>query len=127
MGRPGGVQEYVRGLASFLDARGHSSVIFSGGGGPRLPGVIPLGVPLPLRGSGSSTSIPLTLATGTALDALLEREACDVLHVMAPYSPTLSGRLLVHARCARVMTFLVAIEPRWYLETLAVFARLQWR
>lgn len=127
LGRPGGVQEYVRGLRAYLEETGHRVVIFSGSGGPPERGVIPLGVSLPLRGSGSSTSIPLTLASPRRLRALLGREACDLLHVMAPYSPTLSGRLLAHAGCASVMTFLVAIEPEAYRRRLGVFARLQWR
>lgn len=127
MGRPGGVQEYVRGLRAYLEGHGHAAVIFSGGGGPPEPGVVPLGVSLPLRGSGSSTSIPLTLVPPRRLERLLRREACDVLHVMAPYSPTLSGRLLVHSRAAHVMTFLVTIEPPWYLRTLGMLATLQWR
>jgi len=127
MGRPGGVQEYVRGLRRYLEGRGHHTVVFSGGGGRQEAGVLPVGVSLPLRGSGSSTSIPLTLASPTRLRGLLQREACDVLHVMAPYSPTLSGRLLVQSRAARVMTFLVAIEPPWYLRMLGALARLQWR
>ncbi len=128
MQRPGGVQEYVRGLARYLLGHGHDVVIFTQQGsgthddasaGARLVG---LGRMLPLKGSGSTTSIPLTLASSMQLRLLLEREACDVLHVMAPYSPTLSGRLLVQSQAAHVMTFLVAIEPgpyRWLVATLA--------
>ncbi len=127
MGRPGGVQEYVRGLRRYLEAHGHSTVVFSGSGGVPERGVIPVGVSLPLRGSGSSTSVPLTPASPARLRSLLDREACDLLHVMAPYSPTLSGRLLVHSTAAHVMTFLVAIEPPRYLRLLALAARLQWR
>ncbi|HZB96614.1 MAG TPA: glycosyltransferase [Herpetosiphonaceae bacterium] len=126
MGRPGGVQEYVRGLRAYLERQGHATVIFSGSGGPPERGVVPLGVSLPLRGSGSSTSIPLTLEPPWGLERLLRYAACDVLHVMAPYSPTLSGRLLVHSGAAHVMTFLVAIEPRWYLRMLAALATFQW-
>lgn len=127
MGRPGGVQEYVRGLRNELIRQGHTVVIFTGGAGPDEAGIIPLGSSLPLRGSGSSTSIPLTLATPARLRGLLAQHACDVLHVMAPYSPTLSGRLLVQSRAVHVMTFLVAIEPAWYLRMLSVLARLQQR
>jgi phosphatidyl-myo-inositol alpha-mannosyltransferase len=127
MGRPGGVQEYVRGLRRYLEASGHRTVIFSSSGGPSDHGVIPLGTPLPLRGSGSSTSIALSLHAPARLRTLLAREACDVLHVMAPYSPTLSGRLLVQSRAAHVMTFLVAIEPPWYRRLVAGAARTQQR
>jgi phosphatidylinositol alpha-mannosyltransferase len=133
MERPGGVQEYVRGLARYLVQQGHTSVIFT----QRMPTVgsqldsdipaVPLGVPLPLKGSGSSTSIPLTLATPRQLRQVLEREACDVLHIMAPYSPTLSGRLLVQSQAVHVMTFLVAIEPGPYRTLLGMAAKLQWR
>lgn len=125
MGRPGGVQEYVRGLRAYLESTGHTAVIFCGGGGPPETGVIGLGYSLPLRGSGSSTSVPLTLNSPTALKRLLQREACDVLHVMSPFSPTLTGRLLGHSCAAHIMTFLVAIEPAWYRQALGLLARVQ--
>jgi phosphatidyl-myo-inositol alpha-mannosyltransferase len=129
MARPGGVQEYVRGLYRYLQAQGHEALIFSSAGGRSQDDLrlIPLGAALPLSGSGSSTSIPLTVAAPAQLRRLLEREACDVLHVMAPYSPTLSGRLLVQSRAAHVLTFLVAIEPGPYRALLGTLARLQWR
>jgi phosphatidylinositol alpha-mannosyltransferase len=127
MQRPGGVQEYIRGLRKYLEAQGHRVVVFTGEGGIPEAGVIAVGLSLPLRGSGSSTSIPITLATPTQLRELLAREACDILHVMAPYSPTLSGRLLVRSQAAHVMTFLVALEPPWYLRGLGLLARTQWR
>ncbi len=129
MARPGGVQEYVRGLYRYLMRHGHEAVIFSSAGGApddelRL---IQLGGALNLSGSGSSTSIPITLATPAQIRALLAREACDVLHVMAPYSPTLSGRLLAHSEARHVMTFLVAIAPGPYRAALSLAARLQRR
>lgn len=129
MARPGGVQEYVRGLYRYVYANGHEAVIFSSAGG-RVDDdlrLIPLGAALPLSGSGSSTSIPLTTVAPAHLRQLLAREACDVLHVMAPYSPTLSGRLLVQSRAAHVLTFLVAIEPGPYRTLLGTLARLQRR
>ena len=159
MDRPGGVQEYVRGLGRFLCAAGHEVVVFSSGGDagaeastslpdrpgastslPDRPGgpvrslpdrlelrIVALGRPLALRGSGSSTSIPITWHSPASLRRTLAREACDVLHVMAPYSPTLSGRLLVRSRALHVLTFLVAIEPGRYRALLSMLARLQWR
>ena len=129
MARPGGVQEYVRGLYRYLHDHGHDVVIFSSGGGRPQDDlrVIPLGAALPLSASGSSTSIPLTTATPAQLRRVLAREACDVLHVMAPYSPTLSGRLLAQSAAAHVLTFLVAIEPGPYRALLGSCARLQWR
>lgn len=129
MARPGGVQEYVRGLYHHLRRRGHTPVIFSSGAARPADDLrlIALGSAIGVRGSGSSTSIPVTLAAPRRLRALLEREACDVLHVMAPYSPTLSGRLLVHSRACHVMTFLVAIAPGPYRRLLSLAARLQHR
>ncbi|MDQ5852650.1 MAG: glycosyltransferase family 4 protein, partial [Chloroflexota bacterium] len=127
MGRAGGVQEYMRGLRRYLVAQGHTTVIFAGGGGPPEPGVVPLGISIPARGSGSSTSIPLTLETPRRLRALLDHEACDVLHISSPYSPTLSGRLLAQSRAAHVMNFHVSIEPPWYLHSLGLLARTQHR
>jgi phosphatidylinositol alpha-mannosyltransferase len=44
---------------------------------------------------------------------------------MAPFSPTLTGRLLAHSRAAHIMTFLVAIEPPWYRRVLGILASLQ--
>lgn len=126
MGRPGGVQEYVRGLGRHLQYQGHEVVVFSSGGPVGdVVRLVALGSPLNLKGSGSSTSIPVTLASPSRLRRLLASEKCDVLHVMAPYSPTLSGRLLVHSDAAHVMTFLVAIEPGPYRTTLGALARLQ--
>jgi phosphatidylinositol alpha-mannosyltransferase len=129
MARPGGVQEYVRGLYRYLLQQGHQAVIFSSAGGAPADDlrVIALGGALPLQGSGSSTSIPVTLATPARLRRALADEHCDVLHIMAPYSPTLSGRLLVQSRAAHVMTFLVAIEPGPYRTLLGALARLQRR
>lgn len=129
MGRAGGVQEYVRGLARYLISQGHMAVIFSSAGGHAEEAVriVSVGSALPLKGSGSSTSIPITLAPPARLRQILEHEACDILHVMAPYSPTLSGRLLVHSHAIHIMTFLVAIEPGLYRTVLAILARLQWR
>lgn len=127
MGRPGGVQEYVRGLKDYLEAQGHTTVIFCGAGGPSEPSVIGMGYSMPLRGSGSSTSVPLTLASPRRLRRLLAREACDILHVMAPYSPTLSGRLLAQSSAAHIMTFLVALEPPWRRRLLGLLARTQAR
>lgn len=126
MARPGGVQEYVRGLGRFLLRHDHEVVIFSSGGPSNAElRLIRLGSALNLRGSGSSTSIPITFATRGQLRQLLEHETCDLLHVMAPYSPTLSGRLLRQSRACHVMTFLVAIEPGPYRAVLGTFARLQ--
>jgi len=129
MARPGGVQEYVRGLYHYLTAHGHEAVIFSSAADQtdEQLRLIALGTPLPLSGSGSSTSIPLTLASPRYLREVLAREACDVLHVMAPYSPTLSGRLLMQSRAVHVLTFLVAIEPGWYRTALGLAAQLQQR
>ncbi|HEY0603893.1 MAG TPA: glycosyltransferase family 4 protein, partial [Herpetosiphonaceae bacterium] len=129
MARPGGVQEYVRGLYRYVCASGHEAVIFSSAGGRPQDDLhlIPLGAALPLSGSGSTTSIPLTTAAPARLQQLLARESCDVLHVMAPYSPTLSGRLLVQSQAAHVLTFLVAIEPGLYRTLLGSLARLQRR
>lgn len=128
MGRPGGVQEYVRGLVHFVQRQGHEAVIFAGGGGGTgTERVVALGRSLPFRGSGSSSSLPLTWKRGRALRQLLAREACDVLHVMAPYAPTLSGRLLVHSEAAHVLTLLVALEPWWWRQALGILAQAQWR
>lgn len=126
MGRPGGVQEYVRGLGRYLQQQGHEVVVFSSGGPPDdVVRLVPLGSAIHLKGSGSSTSIPVTLTSSTRLKALLTAEGCDVLHVMAPYSPTLSGRLLVHSNAAHVMTFLVAINRGLYRSALGTLAKLQ--
>lgn len=127
MGRAGGVQEAVRGLRRYLLAHGHSTVIFSGGGGPPEEGVFPLGLSVPFKGSGSSSSFPLTLETPQRLRALLMKEACDILHVTAPYSPTLSGRLLLQSQAVHVMNFHVTIEPEWLLHSLGRLARVQRR
>ncbi len=129
MARPGGVQEYVRGLAGYLVDCGHEVVVFSSGDGglPLRVRLRALGVPLKLKGSGSSTSIPMSLLPRSRLRALLEHERCDILHVMAPYSPTLSGRLLLHSHARHVMTFLVAIEPGPYRTALSALAKSQTR
>lgn len=126
--RPGGIQEHVRGLYRYLERHGHQAVIFSGGSQFRndLPErVIQLGVAIPVKGSGSWTSIPLTLRPPWALRRLLEQESCDILDVQSPFSPTLSGRLLAHSRAAHVMTFLIRIDGRLRLRLLSLAALAQ--
>ncbi|MBA3943049.1 MAG: glycosyltransferase family 4 protein [Herpetosiphonaceae bacterium] len=129
MARPGGVQEYVRGLYRYLIQHDHQAVIFSSAGGAPADDLrlVPIGTPLPFTGSGSSTSIPLTLASSRQLRRLLCHEACDVLHVMAPYSPTLSGRLLMQSQALHVLTFHVATEPGLRRMVLGALAKLQYR
>ncbi len=128
MHRAGGVQEYVRGMVRYLERHGHEAVVFSGGtqfDEPLPERVIPLGMSLPFKGSGSSTSVPIVLRSGRALRRLLHEEQCDVLHVQAPYSPTMSGRLLAHSDAAHLLTFQIRIDRSPRLWLLRQLARLQ--
>lgn len=128
MYRPGGVQEYVRGMYRYLHRHGHEAVIFSGGSqftAPLPERVIPLGLSLPTKGSGSSSSLPIVLKSVAALRRILQTEACDVLHVQTPYSPTLSGRLLAASNAAHVCSFHIRIDDPVRLRLLSWAARLQ--
>ena len=63
MHRAGGVQEYVRGMYRYLERNGHEAVVFSGGSQFTTPlpeRVIQLGISVPAKGSGSTTSLPVT-------------------------------------------------------------------
>ncbi|MBA3469366.1 MAG: glycosyltransferase family 4 protein [Herpetosiphonaceae bacterium] len=128
MHRPGGVQEYVRGMYRYLLRNGHEAVVFSGGtqfNTPLPERVIQLGISIPAKGSGSTTSLPVVLKSAAALRRLLREEACDVLHVQTPFSPTLSGRLLAVSEAAHVCSFHIRIDDPIRLRLLSWAARLQ--
>ncbi|HEY1011315.1 MAG TPA: glycosyltransferase family 4 protein [Herpetosiphonaceae bacterium] len=126
--RPGGVQEYVRDLYRYLERQGHQAVIFCGGSQFEnifSERVIQIGTALPVKGSGSSSSIPIAFQPPWELRRLLRSENCDVLHVQAPFSPTLSGRLLAHSDAAHVLSFHIRIDDALRLRLLGALARLQ--
>jgi phosphatidylinositol alpha-mannosyltransferase len=129
MHRPGGVQEYVRGMYRYLLRKGHEAVIFSGGSqfSPDTLNerVIQLGFSMPTTGSGSSSSLPIVLSSNRKLRQLLRDEACDVLHVQTPFSPTLSGRLLALSEAAHICSFHIRIDDPIRLRLLGWAARLQ--
>ena len=133
MYRAGGVQEYVRGMVRYLESHGHEAVVFSGGSqynDPLPERVIQLGVSLPFKGNQSSTSIPIVFRSGRALRQLLHQEACDLLHVQTPFSPTMSGRLLAQSDVAHMLTFHIRIDSPvrlWLLRQLARLLRPSFR
>lgn len=126
--RPGGVQEYVRDLYRYLETHGHQAVIFCGGSqfeNTFSERVIQIGMALPVKGSGSSTSIPIAFQPPWELRRLLRRENCDILHIQAPFSPTLSGRMLAHSDAAHVLSFHIRIDDQLRLNLFSALARLQ--
>lgn len=128
MHRAGGVQEYVRGMYRYLVRHGHEAVVFSGGSqfsDPLPERVISLGISVPARGSGSTTSLPLVLKSSRSLRQLLHEEACDILHVQTPFSPTMSGRLLAASDAAHVASFHIRIDNPLRLRLLGWAALLQ--
>lgn len=128
MHRPGGVQEYVRGLYRYLQKQGHEPVIFAGGQHRQeelAERVISLGWSLPTKGSGSTSSLPILLKSNAHIRRMLAAENCDILHVQSPHSPTMSGRLLAQSNAAHVSSFQIRIDDGWQLEALSKLAPFQ--
>ena len=103
LARPDGVQEYVRAIAAYLGAQGHTvHVICSGEAGEPPRGVAAVhslarNVGVSFNGNALRSPLP---ARRSRVRALVRRERFDVIHVMSPHSPVLAGRVVREARRA---------------------------
>ncbi|MGF7229051.1 MAG: glycosyltransferase family 4 protein [Candidatus Saccharibacteria bacterium] len=107
---PDGVQQYILTLGAWLRDQGHD-VHYLVGQTHRtdIPSVHSLGKNIKVRFNHNRMSIPLPVSR-TKITTLLKREDFDILHVQAPYSPFLAGRIIKAApdNTAVVGTFHIA-------------------
>lgn len=97
---PGGVQEQVLGLARSLRSLGHPTrVLGPCDGPPPDPGVIPLGVSVPLAANGSVAPIAPDPSCALRTIRALRDEDFDVVHLHEPLvpGPTLTSLLVSDA------------------------------
>ncbi len=121
--KPDGVQQYVLGLGAWLSAQGHE-VHYLVGKTQRqdVAHVHSLSRNVSVRFNGNRMSPPLPTSR-RLLQALLDREQYDILHVQVPYSPWLAHRIIQAAgpRTAVIGTFhIVAYSKLVQLATRAL-------
>lgn len=125
---PDGVQQYVITLGAWLRERGHDvHYLVSTSTRTDVPNVHNLGRNVAVRFNGNRMRMPLPAPYGPMQD-LLRKEHFDVLHVQAPYSPFLAGRIisLASAETAVIGTFHIMPESRvvtWASSLLAAWCR----
>ncbi len=118
---PDGVQQYLLSLGRELTAQGHE-VHYLVGETHRtdIPNVHSLSRNVKVRFNGNVMRIPLP-SKKSAIRQVLKHEQFDVLHVSAPYSPFLAGRIIKAAKSPStglmnppriVSTFLIAPAGR---------------
>lgn len=89
-----GVQQYVLTVGRWLSGQGHEVHYLVGmTGRTDIPNIHSLSRNIRVNFNGNRLSVPLP-ASKRRLRRLLERERFDILHIQAPYSPLLAGRLL---------------------------------
>lgn len=117
--RPDGVQQYVQRVAEYLTAEGHE-VHFLVGDTLRtdLVNVHSLSRNLRVKFNGNTMSMPLPTSK-QELRKVLSEHRFDVLHVQAPYSPFMAGRLMKLAGTKTVIVGTFHILP---YSKLVVFA-----
>lgn len=117
-----GVQQHILTLGAWLRTQGHE-VHYLVGRSERtdIPHVHSLSRNLRVRFNGNRLSIPLP-ASRRRIKELLRTEQFDILHVQAPYSPLMAGRVmkLADKRTAIIATFHIA--P--YSKTVTLATRL---
>jgi phosphatidyl-myo-inositol alpha-mannosyltransferase len=105
----GGVSEHIRSVARELKELGHEVVVISGHmkGEQRNPGprVIRLGRSLTVPYNNSLSRVSAGWRLGAKLEALLEVEKFDLLHLHSPLQPTLTHLAMRRAKCPLVGTF----------------------
>ncbi len=112
-----GVQQYFKGIGKFLLEEGHD-VRFLVPHSPRSKKsgefkdkIISFGKSI--TPPFSTTSVPLALNLGSRqITKVLEREKFDVIHVGAPFSPMLGGKIIKHAKCPVVATYLIYTQDK---------------
>ncbi|HUY07960.1 MAG TPA: glycosyltransferase family 4 protein [Candidatus Dormibacteraeota bacterium] len=108
-GRPGGVGEHVRHLATELRRQGSEVKILApsaGGRQPPVEGLYPLGRPIPIPANGSVARISLSFHLSRKIREILERERFDVVHLHEPLMPALPVTVLrINSEGVNVGTF----------------------
>ena len=101
---PDGVQQYVLRVGEWLSAQGHSVYYLVGETKRRDQQYIySLTRNIKVAYNGNRLSIPLPVLT-SKIQQLLNELQLDIIHVQAPYSPFLAGKII---RCASVTTAVV--------------------
>ncbi|HEX7368452.1 MAG TPA: glycosyltransferase family 4 protein [Candidatus Saccharimonadales bacterium] len=122
---PDGVQQYVLTLGRWLDSQGHE-VHYLAGETKRtdIPNLHVLARNRRVRFNGNRLSLPLP-ASKARIAELLAQEQFDVVHVQAPYSPFLAGRIIKRISAKTVVVGNFNIMPYshsviWASRLLAV-------
>lgn len=117
--RPDGVQQYIVTLGAWLSAQGHEvHYIASQTVRTDIPNTHSIGRNVRVKFNGNSMAIPLPVSR-RCIRGLLEREKFDIIHVQAPFSPWLSGRVIRAADARTVVVGTFHILPQSTLEALA--------
>jgi len=108
-GRPGGVGEHVRHLATELRRQGTEVKILApsaGGRQPAVEGLYPLGRPIPIPANGSVARISLSFHLSRKIREILDQERFDVVHLHEPLMPALPVTVLrINSEGVNVGTF----------------------
>ncbi|AMS04575.1 glycosyltransferase family 1 protein [Acidipropionibacterium acidipropionici] len=129
--RPGGVQNHVLGLASWLRSQGHVVHIL----GPGHPGrrtLESLGLPpecftstgmtVPVPANGSVARLGFGLGAATRVRAWLESQYFDVIHLHEPLTPSSSLLALWNADRPLVATFHSCFEDSAFADSVVLRA-----
>jgi phosphatidylinositol alpha-mannosyltransferase len=128
LGRPGGVNTHIRGLAQALRGRGHRVSVCGAASRPAPAGEYVLGSTLTFVLFGTETGLGLDPRAIGAVRRLFDRESFDVLHVHDPFNPLVPWIAVLAAKCPVVATFHThregghALYP-WIARALAPVAR----
>lgn len=99
---PGGAPVHVSHLDEELRRRGHQvTVVSPSSKSPQelgRPNLVPLGRPVPIPSNGSVARVALSLTLSGKVQALLEREHFDIVHLHEPFVSTLPVSFLRQAR-----------------------------
>ncbi|MBI4267002.1 MAG: glycosyltransferase family 4 protein [Chloroflexi bacterium] len=114
---PGGVANHISCLERHLTARGHEVRVIAPASravpdfGDRF---IPVGKPRPLPVSGSIARITISPWLASRVQAILDRERFDIIHLHEPLCPMLCTTVLRLARTPTVGTFHASGGKPWY-------------
>ncbi len=91
--RTDGVQQYVKTVGNWLNEQGHDVHYLAGQTDSDKPNVHSLARNLNVRFNGNRLSVPLP-STSSDIEAVMQAQDFDVLHVQMPYSPFMAGRVI---------------------------------
>lgn len=115
-----GVAQYVKSLGAWLSQKGHHVFYMAGettasswAGGT----IYSLAKNLTIKFNGNRMSIPL-VSRKSGITKVLEQEQPDIIHVMMPYSPLMSGRVIKRSRKTSAVVVTFHIYPSGPLTSL---------